>query len=303
LDNVVTRLRLAPPFSFRRRGVAARFAVSRRARTAATGCGKRESQSQRNPTTIYVTHGHIDHFAGLSVLQQRFPGARAIATPESVELMRAQAAAQPLFRKWWPGRRPAAITLPEPYDKEAFTLEGHELRIIRQGRTDAPDSTSLHVPAIDLVVGGDVLYNQCHMYVGDTTPESRENWIGAGPPRGAEPQDRGRRAQEAGRLRRAGRHRGEQALPRRLRPPPGVGLQRPRALRRHDRPVPRLGQPPGMAHVRPAPGRQRLLDTEPRATANDGKDTSIMTEPTARDAGSFEIACHKVARLGFAPCG
>jgi hypothetical protein len=25
-----------------------------------------------------------------------------------------------------------------------------------------------------------------------------------------------------------------------------------------------------------------------------------MTEPTARDAGSFEIACHKVARLGFA---
>jgi glyoxylase-like metal-dependent hydrolase (beta-lactamase superfamily II) len=179
LDNVVTRLRLAPPFSFRRRGVAARFAVSRRARTAATGCGKRESQSQRNLTTIYVTHGHIDHFAGLSVLQQRFPGARAIATPESVELMRAQAAAQPLFRKWWPGRRPAAITLPEPYDKEAFTLEGHELRIIRQGRTDAPDSTSLHVPAIDLVVGGDVLYNQCHMYVGDTTPESRENWIGA----------------------------------------------------------------------------------------------------------------------------
>ncbi|MDT5238465.1 MAG: hypothetical protein QOD97_663 [Mycobacterium sp.] len=38
---------------------------------------------------------------------------------------------------------------------------------------------SLHVPSIDLVVGGDVLYNQCHMYVGDTTPESRRNWIEA----------------------------------------------------------------------------------------------------------------------------
>jgi hypothetical protein len=29
------------------------------------------------------------------------------------------------------------------------------------------------------VVGGDVLYNQCHMFVGDTTHESRDNWIAA----------------------------------------------------------------------------------------------------------------------------
>jgi hypothetical protein len=41
------------------------------------------------------------------------------------------------------------------------------------------DTASLHVPSIDLVVGGDVLYNQCHMFVGDTTRESRRNWIPA----------------------------------------------------------------------------------------------------------------------------
>ncbi len=133
----------------------------------------------RNLTTIYITHGHLDHFAGLSILLHRFPGARAIATPKSVELMRTQAPRQPFYRKLWPGQLPATITLPEPYDGEAFTLEGHELRIIKQGRTDAVDSTSLHVPSIDLVVGGDVLYNECHMYVGDTTPESRGNWIAA----------------------------------------------------------------------------------------------------------------------------
>jgi hypothetical protein len=67
----------------------------------------------------------------------------------------------------------------EPYPDNTFTLEGHELRIIEQGRTDTVHTTSLHVPSIDLVVGGDVLYNQCHMYVGDTTPESRRNWIEA----------------------------------------------------------------------------------------------------------------------------
>ena len=35
----------------------------------------------RNLETIYITHAHFDHFYGLSVLLDRFPGARAIATP------------------------------------------------------------------------------------------------------------------------------------------------------------------------------------------------------------------------------
>ena len=67
----------------------------------------------------------------------------------------------------------------EPYESDTFTLEGHELRIIEHGRTDGPNTTSLYVPSIDLIVAGDVVYNQCHMYVGDTTPESRKNWAAA----------------------------------------------------------------------------------------------------------------------------
>jgi hypothetical protein len=38
-------------------------------------------------------------------------------------------------------------------------------------------STSLYVPSIDLVGGGDVFYNQCHMMVAASTPQSRVNWI------------------------------------------------------------------------------------------------------------------------------
>jgi glyoxylase-like metal-dependent hydrolase (beta-lactamase superfamily II) len=136
----------------------------------------------RNLTTIYVTHGHFDHFFGLSVLLNRFPDARAIATPKSVQLMHQQLESGPLdgfFRRWWPGQLSHQMTTAEPYEDDTFSLEGHELRIIEQGRTDTVHTTSLHVPSIDLVVGGDVLYNQCHMFVGGTTPESRRNWIAA----------------------------------------------------------------------------------------------------------------------------
>jgi len=133
----------------------------------------------RNLETIYITHAHFDHFYGLSVLLDRFPRARAIATPKAVAAMQMSftPTVERLARRLFPGQVPTKLVPPEPYAQDTFTLEGHELRIIEQGRTDSSDSTSLYVPSIGLIVAGDVVYNQCRMYVGDTTSESRKNWI------------------------------------------------------------------------------------------------------------------------------
>jgi glyoxylase-like metal-dependent hydrolase (beta-lactamase superfamily II) len=136
----------------------------------------------RNLETIYITHAHFDHFYGLGILLDRFPGARAIATPKTLNAIQQiylSAAVERLARRMFPGQVPTKLVAPEPYEHDTFTLEGHDLRIIEQGHTDSADTTSLHVPSIDLVVAGDVVYNQCHMYVGDTTPESRKNWVAA----------------------------------------------------------------------------------------------------------------------------
>ena len=135
----------------------------------------------RNLETIYITHAHFDHFYGLGILLDRFPGARAIATPKTVNVMQMylSPSVERLARRLFPGQVPTDLVSPEPYEHDTFTLEGHELRIIEQGHTDSADTTSLHVPSIGLIVAGDVVYNRCHMYVGDTTPESRKNWIAA----------------------------------------------------------------------------------------------------------------------------
>jgi glyoxylase-like metal-dependent hydrolase (beta-lactamase superfamily II) len=135
----------------------------------------------RNLQTIYITHAHFDHFYGLSVLLDRFPDARAIATPKTVNAMQMSftPVVERLARRLFPGQLAARFVPPVPYENETFTLEGQELRIIEQGHTDSADTTSLYVPSVGLVVAGDVVYNQCHMYVGDTTPETRKNWIAA----------------------------------------------------------------------------------------------------------------------------
>jgi len=194
----------------------------------------------RNLQTIYITHGHFDHFYGLSVLLDRFPGARAIATPKTVEAMQSSFV-PPLSqfaRQLFPGQVPTKLVSPEPYEGDTFTLEGHELRIIEQGRTDSPDSTSLHVPSIGLIVAGDVVYNQCRMYVG------------ARPVSGAEPGDCCRRSQEAWRARLSFDDPRHQALPAGLRSGAENRDLRPGAVRSDDRAIPALGSQSVVVDVR-----------------------------------------------------
>ena len=137
---------------------------------------------QRRLTTIYITHGHADHFAGLSVVLERFPHARAVATPATVQQMRAQTTGQILnerTRARFPDQIAETIALAEPIDGDHLELEGFPLEVIETGHTDGVDTTALHVPALGLIVSGDVAYNHCHMYVGATTPGSRAEWIAA----------------------------------------------------------------------------------------------------------------------------
>ena len=133
---------------------------------------------ERRLTTIYITHGHFDHWFGLPVLLERFPSVRAVASAGTVGLMR-RVTQFARYRVLFPGQIAETIPVPEPLDMGHIELEGHRLQVIETGHTDAVDSTSLYVPDLGLIVSGDVVYNHCHMFVGDTTRASRSEWVAA----------------------------------------------------------------------------------------------------------------------------
>jgi hypothetical protein len=56
----------------------------------------------------------------------------------------------------------------EPLEGSSFELEGNELIAIEVGHTDTDNTTLLHVPAIGLVVAGDVAYNDVHLYLAES---------------------------------------------------------------------------------------------------------------------------------------
>jgi glyoxylase-like metal-dependent hydrolase (beta-lactamase superfamily II) len=133
-----------------------------------------------NLTAIYITHGHGDHFFGLAPLLERFPRAKAVATAEIVKAMHDQlspAWVDNFWRRLFPGKIPNRLLVAEPLEGNALELEGHKLVAINAGRTDTAHSTCLHVPSIGLIVGGDVVYNGIHPYLGETDTQSRTEWI------------------------------------------------------------------------------------------------------------------------------
>ena len=136
--------------------------------------------SGKNLTTIYLTHGHGDHVFGVASLLERFPNARAVATPEVVEGIREQVSPAVLKNFWhrlFPGQIPEHLPVAEPLEGNELELEGYKLVAINTGRTDTARSTCLHLPSIGLLVGGDVVYNGIHPYLAETDTESRLEWI------------------------------------------------------------------------------------------------------------------------------
>jgi glyoxylase-like metal-dependent hydrolase (beta-lactamase superfamily II) len=136
--------------------------------------------SGKNLTAIYATHGHGDHFFGVNTIQQRFPSARFVASRDAISVMRAQLSA-PILEAFWksrfPGQIDATLAIAEELAGAVIQLEGEELVSIPTGHTDTRSTTCLHVPSIGLVVAGDAAYNDVHVHLGESTADSRKEWI------------------------------------------------------------------------------------------------------------------------------
>jgi glyoxylase-like metal-dependent hydrolase (beta-lactamase superfamily II) len=134
----------------------------------------------RHVTAIYITHAHADHWLGTASLLEHFPDATVYAgaaTAKKIATDTADDVPGALWTTLFPGQLPSHIRFPvQAVPADGFTIDGRLLRSIDVGHTDTDDTTVLHVPAIGLVVAGDVVYNNVHLYLAEAADGGFDRW-------------------------------------------------------------------------------------------------------------------------------
>jgi glyoxylase-like metal-dependent hydrolase (beta-lactamase superfamily II) len=130
---------------------------------------------------IFVTHGHADHFFGAGPVLDAFPGAQLMACDQRVvDEARGQTTPKGMasWNSWFAGQFSPSPMVPALTSSQEFDLEGHPLLFSAIGRADAGAlATIVHVPEMQAICSGDIVYNNIHMWLRNSTPDSREAWL------------------------------------------------------------------------------------------------------------------------------
>jgi glyoxylase-like metal-dependent hydrolase (beta-lactamase superfamily II) len=134
-------------------------------------------ESKKTLSTVYITHGHPDHYFGLIAIKQAFPKAKLVTHPAALAEMKKTWQAK--VKQWAPmfgALVPEQPALPAALPGKTITLEGQTLEI-KTGPGDSADNSYVWIPSIKTVIAGDIVYANVHVWTRDTNPEQRKAWI------------------------------------------------------------------------------------------------------------------------------
>jgi glyoxylase-like metal-dependent hydrolase (beta-lactamase superfamily II) len=129
---------------------------------------------------IFVTHGHGDHFFGAGPVLDAFPGALLVASDQQVvDQARGQTTPQAIasWNTRFAGQFSQSPAVPVLADSPEFDLDGHPLLFHTIGDADGALATIVHVPEMRAICSGDIAYNNIHMWLWRSTPNTREAWL------------------------------------------------------------------------------------------------------------------------------
>src|ERR1700731_4324415 len=138
-----------------------------------------EIQETKKPLSlIYITHEHADHFLGLEVFKEAYPRARIIAHSAVVD--RINKVYQEKLDKWekilGSGATSHVVAISR-FDANFINFDGSKIEIFKHVRGDTDENTMLWFPWQRILIAGDVVFNDMHVYTAETDGKAREQWL------------------------------------------------------------------------------------------------------------------------------
>jgi glyoxylase-like metal-dependent hydrolase (beta-lactamase superfamily II) len=142
-------------------------------RSEATQLAEKITQSGKTLTTVMISHAHPDHFMGLDVVTQRFPGAQVVSTANVVADIEQDGPwmFSLLQRKLGP-QGPIRLVVPQVLSEPILRIEGTDLEIVEFGESESKHIAAVHIPALRALLSADLVYNHAHLYLQERHLES-----------------------------------------------------------------------------------------------------------------------------------
>src|ERR1700674_3973601 len=139
----------------------------------------RKINATKKPLSIiYITHEHADHFLGLEVFKEAYPRVRIIANSAVVD--RINQVYQEKIDNWQrilgSGATSRVVTISK-FDANFIEFEGSKIELLKNIRGDTDENTMLWIPGQRILIAGDVLFNDMHVYTAETDSKARGEWL------------------------------------------------------------------------------------------------------------------------------
>jgi len=135
-------------------------------------------ETKKPLSIIYITHEHADHFLGLEVFKEAYPRVRIIANSAVVD--RINKVYQEKIDKWktilGSGATSQVVAI-EKFDGNFIKFESSKIEVFKNIQGDTDENTMLWIPRQRILIAGDVLFNNMHVYTAETDSKARGKWL------------------------------------------------------------------------------------------------------------------------------
>ena len=126
---------------------------------------------------IYLTHEHADHFLGLEVFRDAYPGARIIASSAVVDrINKVYPEKLEKWKKMLGSDATSHVVAISKYDAGVIEFESSRIEIFKKLQGDTDENTMLWFPEQRALIAGDTVFNDMHVYTAETDSNARKNW-------------------------------------------------------------------------------------------------------------------------------